>query len=153
MEPFDWIPLGPSSWFADPAEPIDHPLYVVLAATLAVAVIGGIIVRLLASGMFDGHRLKQRLAMRMASCISWIAAIGLVILLLRWQPVPLLSKPIWWYLWVLTAVGLVGYAGYYYRRRYPQRRLAYEESARRKRYLPRHSASAGRQRQRQRRAR
>ena len=151
MDPFGWIRLGPSHWFADATEPIDHPLYVVLAALLTVALIAGIYTRLAADTMFGGHRFKQRLAARTANYVVALAAIGLLILLFRWQPVPLLSKRIWLYLWLLTVIGSIGYGIYYSRRLYPQRLFAYDESARRKRYLPRPSAGAGRARHRARR--
>ena len=153
MSPFDWTPVGPTERFVDAGQPIDDPLYLVLAVLMALALVGGIVTRLTARGRFDGHRFKQRLAVGAATYASWLAAAGLVILLFRWQAVPLLSKPIWWYLWVLTAVGLIAYAAYYYYRLYPPRLLAYDESARRKRYLPRRSPNGGHARQRQRRAR
>ena len=144
MDPLDWLWRGPSYWFGDATEPIDHPIYVVLALVLAVALIGGIATRLAVHRLFGGHRFKQRRAARAASYAVALAAVGLVILLFRWQPVPLLSKPIWFFLWALAALGGLGYGLYYYRRVYPRRLFEYDENARRRRYIPRPRSRRGR---------
>ncbi len=151
MDLSDWLRLGPGHWFADATEPIDHPLYVFLAAALAGTLVGSLYVRLAVHTMFGGHRFKQRLAARAAIYAAWLAVVGLVIMLFRWQPVPFLSKRIWLYLWFLFALGLLGYAAYYSRRVYPERLSAHDERGRRRRYLPRGSPGGARARRRARR--
>jgi hypothetical protein len=151
MDLFEWLRLGPGHWLADATEPIDHPLYALLSAVLVGVLAGALYVRLAVHTLFGGHRFKQRLAARAAIYAAWFAAAGLVIILFRWQPVPLLSKRIWLYLWFLTALGALGYAAYYSRRLYPGRLSAHDERGRRRRYLPRGAASGSRARRRARR--
>ncbi len=151
MDLFDWTRLSPSHWLADATEPIDHPVYIVLAAVLTLGLVAAIYVRLMADGMFDGHRYKQRLARRLANWAIGLCASGLVILLFRRQPVPLLSKRLWFYLWWVAVVAGAVYVVYFYRQRYPERLAAYEEQERRRRYLPRAGSGAARGRRRARR--
>ena len=137
MDLLDLSWLSPSYWLADAREPISHPFYAVLAVLLALGLGAAVYVRLAADTMFGGHRLKQRQARMLATPAIWLCATGLILLLFRWQPVPLLSKPLWWYLWCLAFVAAMTYAGYFYRRLYPQRLADHEQSERVRRYLPR----------------
>jgi hypothetical protein len=146
MDLIDWGWLSPSAWFADATEPIEHPLYVVLAVVLTLAMVAALYVRLMAHGMFGGHRFKQRQAIRLAYLVVWLAAIGLIVLLFRWQPVPLLSKRVWLLLWWLAVLASAGYGVYFYRRLYPGRLAAFENNERRRRYLPRATTRRARRR-------
>jgi hypothetical protein len=137
MDLLDLSWLSPSYWLADAREPISHPVYAVLAVLLALGLGAAVYVRLAVDAMFAGHRLKQRHARMLTTPAIWLCATGLVLLLFRWQPVPLLSKPLWWYLWCLAFIAAVAYAGYFYRRLYPQRLAEHEHSERVRRYLPR----------------
>jgi hypothetical protein len=47
---------------------------------------------------------------RAATIGGFLAAIGLVILLFRWQPVPFLSKRLWFHLWCVGAIAAVAWA-------------------------------------------
>lgn len=139
MDAFDWSRLSPIRWFSDVREPIDHPAYLLLAIVLAVGFFVSVYVWLAVGTMFDGHRLKQRLTRRLAVTAAWLCAVGLVILLFRWQPMPLLSKRIWFYAWAATALGLCVYAAYFARRRYPTLLASYEDGERKRRYFRRGS--------------
>jgi fatty acid desaturase len=141
MDLLDWGRLSPSHWLADATDPISHPAYLVLAAILTLGLVGGIYLKLTAETMFGGHRFKQRQIARLATLIVALTAAGLTILLFRWQPVPLLSKRLWFYLWWVAVVAAVVYVAYHYRRLYPDRLALYEDSERRRRYLPRPGAA------------
>ena len=153
MDLFDPTRLSPSHWFADVTEPIDSPVYVVLAVVLTIGLVGAIYLRLMADGMFDGHRYKQRLARRLSNWAIGLCAAGLTILLFRWQPVPVLSKRLWLYLWWLVIVAGAVYVVYFYRRLYPEHLATFEENERRRRYLPRAGAATPRGRRKVRRRR
>lgn len=142
MDLFDLGRLSPAHWFTSATEPIQHPAYAVLAGMLVLGLVGAIYLRIASEQMFHGHRFKQRQVARGATASIWLCAAGLVVLLFRWQPVPFLSMRVWFYLWWLAAVALVAYAVYFYRRVYPERLSAYEDAERRRRYLPRPSATA-----------
>jgi hypothetical protein len=152
MPPLDLGRLGPEHWLADAAEPIQHPAYLVFAVILTLAMAGAVYVKIMASQMFDGNRFKQREAAKLANVVLGFGLVGLVILLFRWQPVPFLSKRIWFYLWWLSALATTGYFIHYYRTDYPGRLYNYSEEARRRRYLPRAGATV-RMRRRSRRRR
>jgi hypothetical protein len=152
MDLFDLGRLSPAHWFASATEPIQHPAYAVLAGLLVLGLVAAIYLRITSEHMFDGHRFKQRQVARGATAVIWVCAAGLLVLLFRWQPVPMLSMRVWFYLWWIGAAVLVAYGVYFYRRVYPERLSAYEDAERRRRYLPRPS-SAARPRQKARRRR
>ncbi len=126
MDLLDPSRLSPGHWLADASEPISHPLYAILAALLTLGLIVGIYVRLAVGEMFGGHRFKQRQAA---------------------------SKRIWLLLWSAGTAALVAYSSFYYLRMYPRRLVAYGETERRRRYLPRPAAAATKPRRRSRRRR
>jgi hypothetical protein len=82
-----------------------------------------------------------------------LAAIGLLLLLFRWQLVPFLSKRLWMILWGVAVVALPIYAYLYWKRRYPLLMTAWEDSERRRRYMPKPASGSGRSRRRGRRRR
>ena len=108
MGPFDWRRLSPEHWFADAPVPIDHPAYVVLAIAQTLVFAAAIVARLVADLLLADRPVARRALSRAATVAGLLAAIGLVLLLFRWQPVPFFSKRIWLYLWwvaVATALG------------------------------------------------
>jgi hypothetical protein len=153
MSSLDWSWLSPSGWLADPTEPINHPVYVVLAGVLALALVAAIYIRIDPERVAGPRRFTQRLAQRWATWAVWLCLAGLTILLFRWQPVPLLSKPLWGLAWWLSLLAALAYLVYFYRRRYPAQLAALEESERIRRYLPRPpgTTSSGRRKPRRRR--
>lgn len=152
MSSLDWTWLSPTEWLADAREPTDHPGYVVLAGLLALVLVAAIYIRIDPERVAGPRRIAQRLARRWATWAVWLCLAGLAILLFRWQPVPVLSKPIWGLAWWLSLLATGGYLVYFYRRRYPAQRAAYEESERIRRYLPRpQGAASGRRKSRRRR--
>lgn len=141
MDSLDWSWLSPAAWLTDPREPFNHPAYLVLAVALALALVAAIYLRIDPERVAGPQRWKQRLARRWATWTVWLCLAGLMILLFRWQAVPLLSKPLWTLAWWLSVLATGVYLVYFYRRRYPGQRAAYEESERIRRYLPRPAAT------------
>lgn len=145
--------LSPSYWWTDPGTTIDGPLVLAFAVVLAVAFVLAIVVWLLAHRLAPANSLHRRLIARIARWTLALAAIGLFLLLFRWQIVPFLSKRLWLFLWFAAVVGGISYGVYYWRRIYPLRRAAWEDSERRRRYLPKSGQGANRSRRRSRRRR
>jgi hypothetical protein len=122
---FDGNPGSASGWYWIPA-------FIFLAAV--------------AAGFYSYFYLKDRrfatrqLHARMAE-VAGIAAIsfgfwGLFLLLIRFLGVGLLSARLLLYLTLLAGVGMIGYAIYWYIKRYPAKLLAHLKEEDRKRYLP-----------------
>jgi formate hydrogenlyase subunit 3/multisubunit Na+/H+ antiporter MnhD subunit len=151
VEGFDWSRFSPTHWFADVREPIDHPAYAVLAAMLVVALFVSIFMLVISRDTMGGHRAKQRQLRRVATAVAWLAGIGLVILFFRWQPVPVFSKRIWFYSWIMAALGTAGFFAHDYRKRYPARLAAFEADQRRRQYMPKPARKAERSKSRRRR--
>jgi hypothetical protein len=141
--------LSPSYWWADPGTTIGGPFVVAFAIVLAVAFVGGIAVWILAPRLAPEVRPTARAIERFAKWTVALAAVGLLLLLFRWQIVPFFSKRLWMFLWMAAVVGGAAYVVYYARRVHPERILAWEDSHRRRRYLPR--PAQGRRRSRRRR--
>lgn len=153
LAPMDWSWLSPGYWLSDATEPLDGTLAIVLGVMLTLGMAAGLYLRLSSGTMFGGHRFKQRQARGLANPAIGLCAAGLVILLFRWQLVPLLSNRIWLMLWWLAVLGGTGYVVWFYRRRYPARLAAYEQDERRRRYLPRAAVVPARARRKPRRKR
>jgi len=151
VNPFDR--LSPSHWWADPTEPLDNPIYIALAVVLVLALIAGAFAWIAAPRMFATHRFRQRLVTRLAITLFTFAAVGLLLLLFRWQAVPFLGKRIWVYLWWFAAIGTAIYVAYYLRKVYPGRLAAWEDAERRRRYMPKPGSGQNRPRRRSRRNR
>jgi hypothetical protein len=141
--------LLPGYWWTDPGTALDGPLALAFAIGLGVAFVLAIVAWILAPWLAPENRLHRRLIVRLATWVLGFSAVGLLLLLFRWQVVPFFSKRIWLFLWFVAAFGGVGYVVQYWRRVYPVRRAAWEDSERVRRYLPR----AGRARRRSRRRR
>ncbi|MDP8923844.1 MAG: hypothetical protein M3O34_13305, partial [Chloroflexota bacterium] len=110
MGPFDWRRLSPEHWFADVPEPIDHPLYVVLAAVQTLVFAAAVFACLVADPLLADRPATRRAVGRAAAVAAVLAAVGLVLLLFRWHPVPFFSKRLWLYLWWLGVAAAVGWA-------------------------------------------
>lgn len=151
MEIFDR--LSPTYWWADPGTSLDGPLVLAFAIVLGVAFVLAIAAWLLAPRLAPENRLHQRLIVRLAKWVLGFSAVGLLLLLFRWQVVPFFSKRLWLFLWFAALFGGIGYAVHYWRRVYPERRAAWEDSERVRRYLPRAGRAASRSRRRSRRRR
>lgn len=143
----------PSYWWTDPGTTIDGPIPIGFAVVLAIAFVMSIVAWLLAPRLAPENRLHQRLIVRLAKWVLGFSAVGLILLLFRWQIVPFFSKRIWLILWFAAVFGGVGYVVYYWRRVYPERLAAWEDSERVRRYLPRAGRGATRSRRRSRRRR
>lgn len=145
--------LSPSHWWADPREPIGGPLYLGLAVVLGIVFVASAAVWILAPRLANGHRFRRRLIARLAVVALVLAAVGLLLLLFRWQLVPFFSKRLWFYLWGVAVIATTAYAVYYRRCLYPKRLAAWEDRERRRRYLPKPGHGGARSRQRGRRRR
>jgi len=143
----------PGYWWTDPGTTLDGPAVAAFAIVLAVAFVLAIVVWLLAPRLAPENRLHQRLIARLAKWVLGFSAVGLLLLLFRWQIVPFLSKRLWLFLWFAGVFGGIGYVVYYWRRVYPQQLAAWEDSERVRRYLPRAGRGASRSRRRSRRRR
>ena len=112
MGPFDWRRLSAAHWFADAPEPIDHPLYGVLAVAQTLVFAAAVFARLLADPLLADRPVARRAVARAAMVAGGLAAVGLVLLLFRWQPVPFFSKRIWLYLWWIGVTVALGWAAF-----------------------------------------
>jgi hypothetical protein len=115
-----------------PASPISYgllALFVLLTAASAF-------VWLRRRKLFPGQRIKTRLAAQHGPSFVGIAAVGIVLLLLRVVEFPILSMRLFWVLDLIVFVALAAYIAWYLLRRYPVEvaRLAREEE--RQRWVP-----------------
>jgi hypothetical protein len=140
--------LLPSYWWTDPGTSIEGPLPVGFAIVLGLVFVASLVVWLLAPRIAPENRVLRRLIVRIAKWALAMSAVGLLLLLFRWQIVPFFSKRLWLILWSAGVIGGVGYLGYYWRRIYPLRLAAWADSERRRRYLPRAGKSGSRQQRR-----
>lgn len=143
----------PSYWWTDPGTTVEGPIPIGFAVVLAVAFVLGIVAWLLGPRLAPESRLHQRLIARVAKWVVGFSAVGLLLLLFRWQIVPFFSKRLWLFLWFAGVLGGIGYVVHYWRRVYPERLAAWEDSERVRRYLPRGGKGASRSRRRSRRRR
>ena len=117
MGPFDWRRLSAEHWFAEASEPIDHPAYVALAAVQGLVFAVAVFASLVADPLLAERPAARHAIGRAATVAGLLAAVGLVVLLFRWQPVPFFSKRIWLYLWWLGVAAALGWAALAARRR------------------------------------
>ena len=117
MGPFDWRRLSPEHWLADVPEPIDHPAYFMLAVVLTLVFAASVIARLVADPLLADRPAARQAVARAAAVAGLLAAVGLVLLLFRWQPVPFFSKRIWLYLWWVAVAAALARAAFAARRR------------------------------------
>jgi hypothetical protein len=147
------LDFSPSDLFANGAGAFDNPAYLAMAIVFAIALLVGAFAWIAAPRLFADHRFRQRVVTRLAITLCTFAAIGLLLLLCRWQGVPLLSWRIWLVVWWLAAIGTAVYIWYYLKRIYPRRLAAWLDAERRRRYLPKPGSGQNRSRRRSRRSR
>jgi hypothetical protein len=145
--------LSPTHWLEDPTSTIEGPIVVGFAALLGLLLVASIAVWILAPRIAPERRMLRRLIERIAKWGVGLAAVGLILLLFRWALVPFFSKRLWLLLWGLSIVGVAAYFGNYWKRVLPAKAAAWEESERKRRYLPKSGQRPGRARQRSRRRR
>jgi hypothetical protein len=145
--------LSPTYWWADPGTSIEGPIPIAFAIVLAIGFVVAIVAWLLAPRLAPEHRLHQRLIARLGKWVLGFCAVGLLLLLFRWQMVPFFSKRLWLFLWFVGAFGGASYVVYYWRRLYPSRLAAWQDSERVRRYLPRPGRGGSRSGRRSRRRR
>ena len=145
--------LLPGYWWTDPGTSLDGPLVLAFAIVLGVAFVLAIVAWLLAPRLASENRLHQRLIVRLAKWVLGFSAVGLLLLLFRWQIVPFFSKRLWLILWFAGVIGGAGYIAYFRRRIYPGQRAAWEDSERVRRYLPKGGRGGSRSRRSSRRRR
>jgi hypothetical protein len=145
--------LSPSHWLQDPTSTIEGPIPIGFASLLGVMFVASVAAWILAPNLAPERRMVQRLIGRIARWGVGLSLTGLVLLLFRWQLVPFLSKRLWLLLWGLSVIGVAAYFGYYWKRVLPVRAAAWEESERKRRYLPKAGSGSGRSRRRSRRRR
>lgn len=126
------------------AEPAS-PLYWVIGAAFLLLLIAALYLYLQAPRALPEDGLRRRLARRYARLVAGFSGLGLAATLFALLTVPFLSKRLWLGLALLGLLGTLAHAIWYFRRRYHAARHAYDESARRRRSLPR-PRSGGRKR-------
>jgi hypothetical protein len=147
------LDFSPSDLFTNGTGAIDNPAYIAMAIVFGIALLVGAFAWIAAPRLFADHRLRQRVVTRLAIALFTFAAVGLLLLLFRWQGVPLLSWRIWLVVWWLAALGTAIYVWYYLKRIYPRRLTAWLDAERRRRYMPKPGSGQQRSRRRSRRNR
>ena len=107
---FDWRRFSLERVFADASDPIEHPAYLMLALAQTLAFALAVFARLLADPLLANRPAARRALSRAATIGGLLAAVGLVILLFRWQPVPFLSKRLWFHLWCVGVLAALAWA-------------------------------------------
>jgi hypothetical protein len=150
VNPFSF---SPSDLFVSGAGAIDNPAYLAMAIVFGIALVLAAFAWIAAPRLFADHLFRQRLVTRLAVTLFSFAGVGLLLLLCRWQGVPLLSWRIWLVIWWLAAIGTAVYLAYYLKRIYPLRLAAWLDTERRRRYMPKPGSGQQRSRRRSRRHR
>jgi hypothetical protein len=128
--------VRPALWLADPWEGSTHPFYLALSGAFALLLLGGLGAYLLAPRLLHGHRVRVRLWRRVATSGAIVGGLGLFWTAARLAGLPLFARPLWLWLTLLLFLALLGYTLFYYWRRYPAERSAYEAQQRRRRWMP-----------------
>jgi len=127
---------NPALLLADPRSGYAHPLYVALGVLFALLIVGSIVAAAMGPRLVRGHRLRLRLLRQLSGWVGGISAAGLFWVVCRVVGVPLFARPLWLWFTLIALGAVVGYALYYWRKRYPRESSAYEEAARRRRWMP-----------------
>ena len=128
--------LNPGLLLADPRQGYAHPLYLALGILFGLLLVGGLVAHLLAPRLLRRHGLRVRLFRRLVTALAMVSALGLFWILSRLVGLPLFARPLWLWFTLLGFAAVIGYAVYYWRRRYPREFKAYEDVARRRRWMP-----------------
>jgi hypothetical protein len=128
--------LSPGRWFSDPTGGSTATFYVLLGGFFGLLLVVGLIVYFLAPRLTKGHRLRTELLRRLVTALAIVGACGVFWVLARVIGLPLFAKPLWLWFTLIALVAVVGYAVYYWRRRYPAELGTWEERERRRRWMP-----------------
>ena len=129
--------IGLAHLFEDQVEAAGSPLYWVFGTVCLVLLFGSFYVYLYAHRHYAQDRLHRGLAARFATLGGIFSFLGFASSAFSLLAVPFLSKRIWLLGALIGLLASAGYAAYYFKKDYPADRSAYEEHARRQRYLPR----------------
>src|SRR5581483_2563146 len=98
--------------------------------------VGGLIAYALAPRLMKRHRVRVRLFRQFMGWLAAVGALGLFWIVARMLGAPLFARPLWLWFTLIALLAVIGYHTYYWRRRYPGEMSAYEEQARRRRWMP-----------------
>ena len=121
---------------ADPRQGLTHPLYIALGVLFGLLLVGSVAAYAFAPRLVRRHRLRTRLLRRLAAATGSVSALGVFWVVARLAGLPLFARPLWLWFTLIALVAVIGYAVYYWRRRYPGEFSAYEEMVRRRRWMP-----------------
>ncbi len=132
LNPFDWNFLmspapgglpGPFAW-----------LYLVFM--LGLLGVSGYIYFVRRPRWKRANPVYHRAANRFAPIFIWIAALGILFVLLRIPPIDFFNLRFWLYLWLLLALVVAAYVIYWYRTSFPREMARYQKTQRQKQYMP-----------------
>jgi len=126
----------PALLLNDPRQGYTHPLYVALGVLFGLLIVGSIVASAMGPRLVRRHRLRLRLLRQFCGWVGAISAAGLFWVICRVLGLPLFARPLWLWFTLIALVIVVGYFLYYWRKRYPRENSAYEEAARRRRWMP-----------------
>jgi hypothetical protein len=126
----------PSLWLTDPYQGSTALFYLLVGAVFGLLLVGALIAYALAPRLMKQHRIRIRLFRQLMGWLAAVGALGLFWVVARLLGAPLFARPLWLYFTFIALLVVLGYHAYYWRRRYPVEISAYEEQARRRRWLP-----------------
>ena len=126
----------PSLWLTDPYQGSTAPFYLLVGDLFGLLLIGGLIGFFLAPRLMKRHRIRTHLFQQLMGWLAAVGALGVFWVLARAVGAPLFARPLWLWFTLVVLVAVLAYHAYYWRRRYPVEISAYEEQARRRRWMP-----------------
>lgn len=137
MPPLDLsLLLNPGHWFNGNPGSASGWYWIPAVIFLATTIGGFYSYYYLRDHRFAGHALHARMAEVVGIAAISFGLWGLFLLLLRFLGVGLISARIVLYLTLLAGLGMIGYAIYWYSKKYPTRLRAHLREEERKRFLP-----------------
>lgn len=122
--------------FADHPTGYAPPLYIALGVLFGLLLVGGLLAYTFAPRLVRRHRLRLRLLRQYSGWLAAIGALGVFWVACRAAGLPLFARPMWLWFTLIALVVVIAYGVYYWRTRYPKEYSAYEEAARRRRWMP-----------------
>ena len=116
--------------------PSTHPFYVTLGVFFVLLLVGSLVAYALAPRLLRRHVIRVRYFRYLMTALAIVGGLGAFWVLCRMVGAPLFAYPLWLWVTLLSLVGVLGYALYYWRRRYPAKLSADEETMRRRRWMP-----------------
>jgi hypothetical protein len=132
LNPFDWnfltsaAPSGPPGPFA----------WLYLLLMLALLGLAGYVYFVRRPRWKRVQPVYHRAATRFAPVFIWLAALGILFVLLRIPPVDFFNLRFWLYLWLLLALAAAAYVLFWYRTSFPKEMARYQKTQRQKQYMP-----------------